>query len=670
MNRKKRRAFLELEESEPKKFKNKVELEPHYLLNYDRIDILGDGNCVFRAIQYFLTKSQDGHEKLRMEVTDFMLENSSEYEELFLKRGKIKTFDAYIKNLKKPDVWGDHLELVAASKLKQFNFQIHQPDVLSPLEHINQGVNRMLNLEFINQNHYNVLELKQSSKILINLQRMKREEVPSKQDDESKPTKLKVQKRKAQAQPVEKLENDNENLTTQSQEVPKKKKEWEGCYPLAKMGFDSYNEVFKYLKYCQIPNRFNGKNSTSITNWKKYTEKNYRLVNKCMNGFSKSRLQVIKTNRVFKTIPFNEEIDKIIQEAHNGFEKSTIKHNGIRMTLRNITGPRMLIYWANMTHDVTRYIENCNQCAQEQPAKKIKVFKPIIPNGPFDRFTADLCEIDEDMRKDSGTQYRYVLSCVDHFSKYRWTEFVENKEASTVAVKLEYFFNFFQPPKHFQTDNGREFENQIIHDLCNRKSIKFIHGSPYYPQSQGVVEKLNDLLKKSLSSSHLAFKKNGDTKKKWDIESELKAWTANSNNNVHSVTKQVPNLAIHMKDLDEIQKVKKNIKDYYNNKIKANTKGLNLEIGSKVCIINEVRRVKTKNKLIKNKQSNLKTRGKSKKTKIPVEVVDVSNIQALHVKIKVCGKSIIENGIICGQIYSISINDLGFISDRSWKALI
>jgi len=125
-----------------------------------------------------------------------------------------------------------------------------------------------------------------------------------------------------------------------------------------------------------------------------------------------------------------------------------------------------------------------------------------------------------------------------------------------------------------------------------------------------------------------------------------------------------------MKDLDEIQKVKKNIKDYYNNKIKANTKGLNLEIGSKVCIINEVRRVKTKNKLIKNKQSNLKTRGKSKKTKIPVEVVDVSNIQALHVKIKVCGKSIIENGIICGQIYSISINDLGFISDRSWKALI
>ena len=205
------------------------------------------------------------------------------------------------------------------------------------------------------------------------------------------------------------------------------------------------------------------------------------MENKCSNNFSKSRLQIKLKDGTFKTIPFTSEINQIIEKAHNGFENSVIKHNGSKATLRNISGPSMSIYWSNMSTEVQERIDSCKQCVQFQPIKQIKCYKPIIPDGPFDRFTADLWEIDKEMIKASKTQYRYVLTCVDHFSKFKWSELIQNKEGPTIAKKLEYFFNFFSPPKCFQTDNGKEFENSFVRNLCEKMNIKIIHGSPYYP---------------------------------------------------------------------------------------------------------------------------------------------------------------------------------------------
>ena len=242
---------------------------------------------------------------------------------------------------------------------------------------------------------------------------------------------------------------------------------------------------------------------------KKDIQKRYRLEKKATNNLSKSRLQVKSKDGTFRTVPLKEEIIKIIEKAHNGYEGTTVKHNGIRMTLRNIKGPMMKIYWADMLNDIKNYVGDCGQCVQQLPIKPVKINKIIIANGPFDRFTADLWEIGKEMIQDSGTQYRYVLSCVDHFSKYKWTELICNKEASTITEKFEYFFNFFRSPSILQTDNGREFENLLVRQLCERRNIKIIHGSPYHPQSQGVVEKLNDLISKSLRSSYSAWKKKG-----------------------------------------------------------------------------------------------------------------------------------------------------------------
>ena len=291
-------------------------------------------------------------------------------------------------------------------------------------------------------------------------------------------------------------------------------------------------------------------------------ESRYRLAKKPQCPLSRSRLQLKSKDNTFKTIPFKQEIPNLIEAAHNGFAQSTIKHSGINMTLRNLKGPSMELYWANMASDVRENAAKCLECLKEQPIKEIKVYKPIIPNGPFDRFTADLYKLPEDMIKASGTKHSYILSCVDHFSKYKWTELIPNKEAQTVSHKLELIFNSFRPPVHFQSDNGKEFQNSEINNLCRRMNIKQIHGRPYYPQSQGVVEKLNDLIARSLNASLRKFQ-NDESDETWDIEGSLKAWTIKSNKNVHSVTQLMPYIAIQIKSDEEIRKVQDNIRQFY-----------------------------------------------------------------------------------------------------------
>ena len=49
--------------------------------------------------------------------------------------------------------------------------------------------------------------------------------------------------------------------------------------------------------------------------------------------------------------------------------------------------------------------------------------------------------------------------------------------------------------KKFQTDNGTELRNKYVEGYIEVKDLKFTHGRPYHPESQGAVEHLTKLFK-------------------------------------------------------------------------------------------------------------------------------------------------------------------------------
>ena len=44
-------------------------------------------------------------------------------------------------------------------------------------------------------------------------------------------------------------------------------------------------------------------------------------------------------------------------------------------------------------------------------------------------------------------------------------------------------------PEEFCSDNGPEFKNSKLNDICEKEGITFILGIPYNPHSQGTVER-------------------------------------------------------------------------------------------------------------------------------------------------------------------------------------
>ena len=100
-----------------------------------------------------------------------------------------------------------------------------------------------------------------------------------------------------------------------------------------------------------------------------------------------------------------------------------------------------------------------------------------------------------DMSVTTSRGNRYVLVMVDCFT--RWTEAypLPDKTAQSVA---DAFFNQvvcrFGMPSVIHSDQGREFENRIMQELCLLGGAHKTRTTPYHPESDGMVERFNRTL--------------------------------------------------------------------------------------------------------------------------------------------------------------------------------
>ena len=92
---------------------------------------------------------------------------------------------------------------------------------------------------------------------------------------------------------------------------------------------------------------------------------------------------------------------------------------------------------------------------------------------------------------------------------------IKNKEAKTILHFLTFALECYGYPEEIGTDNGKEFKNKTIENFLKDKNIKFIHGKPYNPHSQGVVERYHQTIKDML------FCKYAEDPKKFEIKDLL-----------------------------------------------------------------------------------------------------------------------------------------------------
>ncbi|ROT61272.1 hypothetical protein C7M84_020944 [Penaeus vannamei] len=181
------------------------------------------------------------------------------------------------------------------------------------------------------------------------------------------------------------------------------------------------------------------------------------------------------------------------QALHLAHDHPTAAHPGALRTYHNLQNS---YFFPNMFRLCKWYVQHCTACQHRKGSReRAEMQCRPPPSGPLELVSADLM----DLRASVGG-YRYVLSIVDHHSRYLQLVPLRNKTAETVLRGFyDHFITLFGPPRQIMTDNGGEFANEQWQEVCRQLEIRCSFTIAYHPSSNGLVERTNRVVKDALA---------------------------------------------------------------------------------------------------------------------------------------------------------------------------
>ena len=127
--------------------------------------------------------------------------------------------------------------------------------------------------------------------------------------------------------------------------------------------------------------------------------------------------------------------------------------------------------------------------------------------GPFDRIGIDLVGPLPITQKGN----KYVVVATDYLTHYTEAAPIPEKSAVLVASFLSrYIIKRHGAPLILQSDQGREFCNEMIKEYLQKINTKHAISSPYHPMSNGLVERTNQSLTAKIAKLTLERKNDWD----------------------------------------------------------------------------------------------------------------------------------------------------------------
>ena len=159
---------------------------------------------------------------------------------------------------------------------------------------------------------------------------------------------------------------------------------------------------------------------------------------------------------------------------------------------------REKVWWPDLDKQFEKLIRDCYPCQLVGPRPKPEPIRSTpLPQGPWSEIAVDLLEIP---KKEN------LLVVVDYYSKWPEIAFLTKTDAGTIIKCLEYTFRTHGLPETLRSDNGPPFASREFKGFLEYLAIDHKKGIPYWPQSDGEVERLNKTLLKAIRIAQLQGK--------------------------------------------------------------------------------------------------------------------------------------------------------------------
>lgn len=155
-------------------------------------------------------------------------------------------------------------------------------------------------------------------------------------------------------------------------------------------------------------------------------------------------------------------------------------------------------FWTNMYADTKNYVQSCKICMSYKSPNRIApapLQRHYLPSRPSELVSCDF--IGKLYTTDRGNSY--ILTFIDHFTKFIKLYAVPDQTAETTADKFLDYATTFGFPAQLLSDRGTNFLSETFQLLCSRLGVTKLNTSPRHPSSNGQSEVINKSIKKSLA---------------------------------------------------------------------------------------------------------------------------------------------------------------------------
>ena len=188
----------------------------------------------------------------------------------------------------------------------------------------------------------------------------------------------------------------------------------------------------------------------------------------------------IEDGRTFKCIL----VPQVLQDSMIILAHDYSGHNSSRRTYNCL---KRQYYWPGIRKQIFRHCKKCKECVLQNQGQPEKCFGHFdSPDLPMEFIRMDLVG---PIHPPSSRGNKYVLMVMDMLTGSTIAVPIKNKNAEMICEAYrDNVYCVFGGSSRMLTDNGSEFKNKEMHEVCDTLGLKHIFSPVYTPQSNGRLE--------------------------------------------------------------------------------------------------------------------------------------------------------------------------------------